>query len=221
MIGGGNVSPHWGVDSAALVTKELYHCVLYKFGKPEFWGRHLSTVQGASEGITAQEVQLLHNSGIKVIPIYYDFLEAIGYDRGKTVAINTIFHARRLGIPKGKVLFANVERFFQVDSDWICGFVDAFIPSGYLPGIFQNPVTGDFNQSYCQAVSENPKVANELIIWSAEPKLGVTTRKDAPTYNPIKPNCRANIWGWQYGRDAETYPIDTNLIVRKLFNLLW
>lgn len=220
-IGGDNVIPHWGVDSEALVTKELYDCVLYNFGKPEFWGRNLSTVQGVSEGITAIETQLLHKSGTKILPIYNAFREAIGYDQGKTVAINTLFHARRLGIPKGKVLFANVERFFRIDSDWILGFVDAFVPSGYRPGIYYDPATGDFNLSYCQAVSENPEVANQLILWSAERDSGVTKRNDAPTYNPVKPNCRANVWGWQYGRDAETCPIDTNLMDRKLFNLLW
>lgn len=60
----------WGVDSATRATEDLYNCVLNNFGKPEFWGRYLTTVEGASEGLTREEVELLHNSGTKVLPIY-------------------------------------------------------------------------------------------------------------------------------------------------------
>ena len=173
---------NWGVDSASPVTKELYDCVLNNFGKPDFWGRYLSTVPDASEGLTDGEVQLLHNSGTKILPIYNNFRSATGYEEGKTVAINTIFHARRLRIPEGKVLFANVEKFFPVDEAWIRGYVDTFLPSGYRPGIYHNPVNGEFNNAYCNAVNANVQVANQLILWSArrpalriEPIYGFST----------------------------------------------
>ena len=212
---------HWGVDSATNVTNDLYNCVLNNFGKPEYWGRYLSTVQGAAEGLTREEIELLHNNGTKILPIYNDFQEAVGYQQGRNVAINTIFHARRLAIQEGTVLFANVERFFPVDGEWITGFVDVFLPSGYRPGMYHDPIQGQFNDTYCSAVSNSPEVANQLILWSAEPELGVTIKAEVPAFNPQKPTCRANVWGWQYGRDAETCPIDTNLIDRKLYNLLW
>lgn len=212
---------HWGVDSATKVTNELYHYVMYNFGKPEFWGRSLSTVQGRAEGLTKEEVELLHNNGTKVLPIYNGVKEAVGYQQGRTVGINTIFHARRLAIPEGTILFASVEPFVLIDEEWIRGYVDVLIPCGYRSGIYYNPVQGDFNIAYCNAIRNDPKVANQLILWSAAPELEATKRSESPPFNPIKPSCRANVWGWQYSRDIETHSFDTNLIERKLYNLLW
>jgi hypothetical protein len=211
----------WGVDSASGVTTELYQCVLKNFGKPSYWGRYLTRVEGASEGLTKEEVELLHNSGTKILPIYNNFREALGYDRGRVVAQNAAFQAKRLGIPTGTVLFANVERFFQVDKDWIKGFVDAMYPSGYKPGFYHDPVQGGFSTAYCQAVQENNEVANQAILWSAEPDIGVTKARLAPAFQPKKPPCKANVWAWQYGRDSKTCPIDTNLIDQRLYNQLW
>lgn len=211
----------WGVDSAAKVTKDLYNCVLHNFGRPQVWGRYLTTVPNAAEGLTLDEVELLHASGTKVLPIYNNFRAAVGYDNGVLVARNTIFQARRLGIPKDTVLFANVERFFDVDDDWIRGYVNTFIPSGYRAGIYHDPIEGLFNQAYCQAVQNDNKVSRQLILWSAEPDPGATKRREAPNFNPNKPNCSANVWGWQYGRDALECPIDTNLFDNRLYRLLW
>jgi hypothetical protein len=211
----------WGVDSAAAVTTELYSCVLKKYGKPSYWGRNLTTVPNASEGLTKEEVQLLHKSGTKVLPIYNNFREAVGYDTGRVVAQNTTFHAKRLGIPKETVLFANVERFLDVDKDWIKGYVFAMFTSGYKAGIYHDPVQGGFSTAYCQAVQENKEVANQLILWSVGPEPGVTKARDAPSFQPKKPPCAANVWGWQYGRDSNTCLIDTNLIDQRLFNQLW
>jgi hypothetical protein len=211
----------WGVDSAAEVTTELYGCVLKNYGKPLYWGRYLTRVPNASDALTKEEVQLLHNSGTKVLPIYNNFREAIGYDKGRVVAQNAIFQAKRLGVPIGTVIFANVERFFHVDKDWIKGYIDAMYTSGYKSGLYHDPVKGDFEAAYCQAVQENKEIASQAILWSAEPEAGVTKARQAPRYQPKKPSCPANVWGWQYGRDSNTCPIDTNLISERLYNLLW
>ncbi|WP_017470443.1 glycoside hydrolase domain-containing protein [Amphibacillus jilinensis] len=211
----------WGVDSANEATKDLYDCVLTQFGKPEYWGRYLTRVEGASEGITTEEVQLLHNSNTKIMPIYNDFLEAIGERQGLIVAQNAIFHARRLGIPKGKILVANIENFFNIDAAFISGFVEAMYISDYKPGLYHDPDQGQFDRAYCEAVELNDRVAEQTVLWSAEPEYGVTGRRDAPPFQPSEPNCRSNVWGWQYGRDAEACPIDTNLIDQRFYNMLW
>lgn len=108
-----------------------------------------------------------------------------------------------------------------MDAEWIKGYVDVFYPSGYRPGFYHDPVEGNFSSAYCQAVSENEQVAIQSILWSAEPDPGVTRRREAPAYNPQRPPCRENVWGWQYGRDAESCPIDTNLIDERLYEMLW
>ncbi|WP_177167275.1 hypothetical protein [Salinibacillus kushneri] len=60
----------WGVDSSTNVTQDLYNCVLNNYGKPEYWGRYLTTVPNAAEGLTQEEIGLLHNSGTKVPTIH-------------------------------------------------------------------------------------------------------------------------------------------------------
>lgn len=211
----------WGVDSAATVTKELYDCVLKNFGKPAFWGRYLSTVPGAAEGLVRSEIELLHNSGTKVLPIYSTFREATGYREGRIIARNSIYQANRLGLPKGKIIFANVEKFFRVDEAWIRGFIDAMYPSGYKPGFYHDPINGEFSQAYCLAVKNDSKTANQSVLWSAQPEPGVTKSANAPKYKPAQPPCKGNAWGWQYGRDSPVCPIDTNRIDRRLHDLLW
>lgn len=155
------------------------------------------------------------------MPIYNDFTEAVGYTQGTIAARNTIFHARRLGIPEGTVLFANVEKFFNVDEAWIRGWVNTIYPSGYRSGAYHDPAEGDFADAYCKAVQQDSTVRKQLILWSAEPEVGVTGLKKAPKFNPVTPPCPANVWAWQYGRNAEQCPIDTNLMAKKLFDLLW
>jgi hypothetical protein len=212
---------YWGVDSAEVVTKDLYNCVLNNFGKPLFWGRYLSTVTGASEGLTQEEIDLLHNSGTKILPIYNNFTSSIGYQTGRITAQNAIFHARRLNVPKGTPLIANVERFFDVNSSWILGWFDRLILSPYLPGYYLDPTEGNFSDAFCSAATENPQLLTHSILWSAEPEPGVTKAREAPTFNPKKPPCNGNVWAWQYGRDAKTCPIDTNLATKELYEKLW
>lgn len=212
---------YWGVDSAAKVTNDLYDCVLKNFGKPSYWGRYLAAIPGKVDVLTRDEVTLLHNSGTRVLPIYSNFNQAIGYRDGSVVAQNTIYQARRLGVPKGKAVFANIERFFDVDEAWIRGFVDGIYPSGYKPGIYHDPVTGGFSAAYCAAVAKDSKVANQVVLWSAEPEPGATKARLAPNFRPKKPPCKGNVWGWQYGRDSEICPIDTNLVNQQFFDLLW
>lgn len=212
---------YWGVDSATKATKDVYDCVLKNFGKPNYWGRYLAPIPGKVDVLTKDEVQFLHNSGTKVLPIYSNFDRAIGYREGTVIAQNTIFQARRLGVPNGKVLFANIEKYFDIDEAWIRGFVDGIFPSGFKPGLYHDPVVGDFNNAYCTAVANSSEVANQVILWSAEPEPGVSKARNAPNFRPTKPRCKGNVWGWQYGRDSTVCPIDTNLVNSQLYELLW
>ncbi|MGG3466807.1 glycoside hydrolase domain-containing protein [Neobacillus pocheonensis] len=210
----------WGVDSAAVADAELLTSVKRQYGSPDFWGRYLSTVQDASEGLTAAEIRFLKSNGIKILPIFNNFREAVGKRNGIVAAQNAIFHAKRLGIRKGTVLFANIEKFLEVDAHWIIGWVEAIFGSGYRPGFYNDPVTGNFNTAYCQAAAESSMVKNQSIIWSAEPETGITNKRNAPRFKPKKPNCPSNVWAWQYGRNSRTCPLDTVLVDQKLFNLL-
>ncbi|MFS0861295.1 glycoside hydrolase domain-containing protein [Fredinandcohnia sp. 179-A 10B2 NHS] len=209
----------WGVDSISAVDDELYSSVKNKFGKPKFWGRYLSEVPNVSTGLSRGEIALIRNKGIKILPIFNVIIEATGYDRGQIAARNAVFNARRLGIPNNVGLFANVKR--SVDEAWIRGWVESIIQSGYRPGIYHIPVEGGFAPAYCEAVRKNNQIAVQTILWSAEPNLGVAKERNAPTFKPVTPNCKANAWVWQYGRDSEEWPIATNLADHRTLNYLY
>ncbi|HJV45131.1 MAG TPA: glycoside hydrolase domain-containing protein [Bacillota bacterium] len=211
----------WGVDSASAVTESLYRCVVEQLGKPDFWGRYLTTVPNSSQGLSKEEIRIIHQHRIKILPIYNAFRQAIGYQQGQITAQNALFHLGRLGVPKGTVCFGNIEHFFEIDEAWIRGWVDKFYPSGYRPGLYHDPVRGNFAKAYCEAAANHSNVSNQLILWSAQPAPGGTNEQDAPTYHPSTPPCTANVWAWQYGRDVAACPVDTNLIQKRLFEHLW
>lgn len=211
----------WGVDSSVPVNENLYTCVKNNFGQPQFWGRYLTTTPNVATGLSKEEIAFIRNKGIKILPIYNVFRESVGYGKGQQVARNAVFHARRLGIPKNTVIMANVEHFFNVDAAWIRGYVETLYPTGYRPGFYHDPTKGEFANAYCEAVREYSQVATQSILWSAQPEPGPSKEKNAPRFNPATPNCKANVWLWQYGRDAPKCPIDTNLGDRRLLNVLF
>ena len=213
--------PVWGVDSASPVNEQLLHCVRTNYGHPRFWGRYIKTVPGAAEGLSKREIAFLRQHGIKILPIYSNFREATGYRHGQITAQNAIFNAKLLRIPRNVVIFANVERFFDVDEAWIRGWVNKFYTSDYKPGLYHDPTKGGFSASFCKAAAGDEKVRIQSVLWSAEPEPGVTKKKDAPAYKPVSPPCSANVWAWQYGRDSTVCPIDTNLISPRLVPFLW
>ncbi|WP_456275697.1 glycoside hydrolase domain-containing protein [Bacillus sp. AK128] len=211
----------WGVDSAARVTESLFSCIGSNFGNPKYWGRYLTDVPNVSDGLTKEEISFIRSKGTRVLPIYNVFTEAVGYDRGRIAARNAVFNAKRLGIPQDILLFANIENFFSVDSEWIRGWVENLYPTGYRAGIYHDPVKGGFQEAYCQAVKENNQIAVQAVLWSAEPEPGVTKERNAPRFNPITPKCKANVWLWQYGRDSDICPIDTNLADERVLKYLY
>jgi len=211
----------WGIDSAENVTEDLFQCVIGNFGFPRFWGRYLVRVPGISEGLTLEEISFIRRKGVKLLPIYNSFQTAKGYEQGRKAANNAAFHARELGIPNGIPLFANVEQFFDIDDEWIQGWTEAIVTSGYRSGIYNDPVTGAFNQAFCNAVKENDSVKVLNILWSAQPELESSGPQNPPNYNPKGPDCGGNVWVWQYSRNVTQCPIDTNLAYSSFANILW
>lgn len=211
----------WGIDSAEDVTEDLFQCVVRNFGYPRFWGRYLVKVPGISEGLTKQEISFIRSKGIKLLPIYNSFQEAKGYVEGKATANKAVYHALNLGIPKGAPLFANVERFFQIDDEWIQGWTEAMIVNGYKSGIYNDPVTGSFNRAFCNAAKENEMIKLHNVLWSAQPELEPSGPQNPPKYKPKAPDCGGNVWIWQYSRKVTACPIDTNLASGRLVNILW
>ena len=114
-----------------------------------------------------------------------------------------------------------MEAYISVDEAWIRGWVETIIPTGYRSGIYHNPVEGDFSESFCEAIAQNNQIAVQAILWSVAPDPGVSKERNAPKFAPALPKCKSNVWVWQYGRDAESCPIDTNLMDNRVLTYLY
>jgi hypothetical protein len=211
----------WGIDSARNVTEDLFQCVIRNFGYPRFWGRYLVRVPRVSEGLTKEEIAFIRGKGIKILPIYNAIQEATGYEKGKAAAENASSQAQILGIPKGVPLFANLEQFFRIDAEWIQGWTKFIAENGYLSGIYNDPVTGSFQEAFCNAAQEDERIKALTILWSAQPELEPSGPGNPPYYMPESPVCGGNVWVWQYSRKVTLCPIDTNLAYSRFVNILW
>lgn len=211
----------WGVDSASKTTEEMLACVRDNFGNPKVWGRYLGDNEDVSTGITKEEVELLHSNDIQLLLIWNHFNDATGYENGKEEAKKAIEQAEKDGVPKGIAIFADIEPNYPVDSEFIRGWYDELSQSKYKPGIYgifdnEKKLTKAFNG----AVEKDKKILEETFIWTAAPNEGITKESNAPKYEPDAPE-NARIAGWQYGIDAKSCNIDTNLFNSGIKDILW
>lgn len=211
----------WGVDSASYTTEELYACVNENFGKPTVWGRYLGTIDGVSSGLTTEEVEYLHAKGVKILLINNQFNNATGYENGVEQANIGVSLAGKLNVPEGVAIFADIEPNYPVDSAFIQGWFDTMMASPYEPGIY-----GVFSpdsalvEAYQASINENQVIQHKVILWTAYPHVDVTTQTNAPVNEAEAPE-GSLVYGWQYGIDAATCNIDTNLFKDSLFDFLW
>ncbi|WP_218014461.1 glycoside hydrolase domain-containing protein [Bacillus sp. AFS037270] len=211
----------WGVDTASNVNQAFLQCIKDNYGEPSVFGRYLETKGDVSMGLTKEEVDLLHQQGIKILPIFNNFTEAVGYDKGIAEAKEAIANAQKLGIPKGVAIFADIEPTYPVDEAFIKGWVDTLANSPYKPGIY-GVFTPDskLSAAYQSAASNHKNVQDQTVLWSSNPDPGVTAKNKAPAFQPGAPK-NMNISIWQYGIDGEACNIDTNLIQSTVLNKLW
>jgi hypothetical protein len=221
---------YWGVDSASKVTEDFYQCVVKNFGKPAFWGRYLKAIPGISDELTKEEVSFLHEKGVKILPIHSAFEkeETSTYKQGAEIANEAISYAERVGVPKGKIIFGDIEVYYPVKAAWISGFVNTVYAAGYQVGIYHDPIGGAFKFAYCEAAQQDKIVREQTVLWGNQPQLGIRGKDQLRCFLPARPPCecfgssfRPKVWAWQYGIDSKICPIDTNLINRQLFKMLW
>ncbi len=216
-------TPYWGVDSAAAVTTPFLNCVVQHYGVPQVWGRYINQVSGVCDGLSGEEVALLHGHGVRVLPIYNGFASAIGSIAGQQAAVDAVQLAKALGIPGGTPIFADIEVNYSVDAPWILAWVQQVNDAGYKAGMYGNPINGLFSAAYCQALNQHVSLSDQVLIWSNEWEPGVSLRSAAPVWNPAKPHCDSAVVAWQYGENGVICPqgIDTDLILPSLYQQLW
>lgn len=211
----------WGIDSASLTTEEMISCVRENFGLPKIWGRYLGEKEGVSSGLTSDEVELLHSKEINILVIWNHFTDATGYENGKKEAQQAINKANELGIPDGVAIFADIEPSYPVDAEFIKGWSEVIAGSNYSSGIYGIfDAERDLYKAFEKAASEDKEILENTYIWTASPNVGVTSEANAPEFKPEAPK-NSLVSGWQYGIDAKSCNIDTNLFKGNITDVLW
>jgi hypothetical protein len=211
----------WGIDTASLTSRNFNMCVKDNFGDPGVVGRYLGDNEDASVGLTKEEVDLIKSNKDKILLIHNKLSDATGYDNGVQEGKEAINLAKELGAPEGTAIFVDIEPTFPVNAAFIQGWYDTLSSSSYAPGIYgifdkDTALTASFNA----ASKENADIKENTYIWTAAPNAGITTKNKAPEYKPQAPEGSLVI-GWQYGIDAQTCNIDTNLFNNKYTDILW
>jgi hypothetical protein len=215
---------YWGVDSVAPFEGNLSaveSCGANGLcGTPKFWGRYLDFVNYPSDSLTGQEVADAHTDGIKILLIDDNWSTATGMQNGTNAANAIINYAKNqfvnksgtIGIPKNKVIVADIEASSAVDAGWIEGWFTAFHQDGtYRPGFYGTTATNSsFSNAFCAAVQAVPAVGGSLI-WTVQPQAPHGTMAQAPTFAPQAPPCTAQMEAWQYRTSPLQNPDNPNV----------
>lgn len=209
---------YWGVDSAEVAHDGLYECALDNFGKPDVFGRYIGDNEDVSRGLTEKEVSFLHEKDVDILLIYNHVTDVTSIEVGNKHAEEAIGLAKELDVPDGVALFVDIEPNYSVDAAFIQGWYETIDASSYVPGIY-----GVFSEDseLLTAFNESDETVQEhTIVWTAYPQKEITSKEEAPSFEPQGPK-DANVYGWQYGIDAERCTIDTNLFTEDMIDFLW
>ncbi|WP_068675536.1 glycoside hydrolase domain-containing protein [Oceanobacillus sp. Castelsardo] len=209
---------YWGVDSANYTDENMYSCVVDNFGNPDVWGRYIGENEGVSTGIDKQEIEFLHENNISILLIYNHVNDVTGSEQGKNHAEKAISMAEELGVPEGIALFLDVEPDYPVDSAFLEAWYEVIENANYQSGIY-----GVFDESSSLLEAYNAmeqETQENTIVWTAYPQEQITTKDNAPEFNPQGPE-NSMLYGWQYGLEAESCTIDTNLFQGDIREYLW
>ncbi|MBV9099551.1 MAG: DUF1906 domain-containing protein [Candidatus Dormibacteraeota bacterium] len=199
----------WGIDSCTSAFSMLGQTTQY-MGAPSFVARYLGINRCGTAGVSAAEASYIHSQGARVMLI----ADTDGTQGANPYAdaANAIRWARAIGAPGGVAIFRDVEENDPIASSYITGWTAAFAGSGYVPGLYENPLPYDprtnvynqFPSAWCGAIAASPQVAQSVVLWGDQPEYlyGAQqyspTKVNAPAFFAITPSCGGNTVAWQY-----------------------
>lgn len=195
----------WGADSADSVQSELGTLETDAGGaKPAFWGQYLYTY--SFKALTATEAKQDLADGISLLLLVQDDQNdpnnTLGTAKGTAEGKAAVSAAAAIGVPAGVGIFKDIEQSSSVNASFVEAWYKAVSAGGYAPGLYGNPVNGQFSGAYCAAVSSDPAVGNTEIDSSEyEPlfKTKPSPPSKAPGWsNSAWPSCTAKHAVWQY-----------------------
>lgn len=211
----------WGVDTASTIDQSNYQCISKNYGSPVFAGRYLGNNGDVSTGLTKDEVKFLHDKKVKILPIHNHFTKATGLKNGQAEAKEAIKLAKDVGVKEGVVLAADIEPKFPVDADFLIGWTKTMLDNHYKPGVYGDFGNKDLKNAYAEASKKDKAVKENLILWTNQPSIGVTSKKKAPDkFKGTTPNGDQTL-AWQYGIESKKCNIDTDIGKGSLLDVLW
>jgi glycoside hydrolase-like protein len=221
----------WGVDSSGPITATAIANVRdwYRGARPQFWGRYVS----GEYGVTRSELAFARSQGLYVYVLVNDrncSQCAFGGDicgndltraQARVDAHAALRAAARLGLPRGTVLFKDIEQVSSCRREPSAGYLDAWYRTlkgtDFVTGFYANAYQQnyDFPRGYCAEVKRAADFTADVVLDmnEDEPLIGAPRGKtgpdNAPRFNPLVPWCtpdRATVI-WQYGEslDPENY----------------
>ena len=217
----------WGVDSSGPITASALANVRGWYrGRPhpQFWGRYLR----GGYAVSRAELAFARSHHIVVYLIVDDRncsqcggSDSCGNDRTATQArsdaVAAARAARRLGIPRGVVLFKDIEQVSSCRGEPTAAYLLAWYHSlsrtRYRTGFYGNAFRQywDFPVAYCAAVARSRQFAGDVVLDmnEPEPQLGAPPGRigpgTAPAFHPDVPACAppgATVI-WQYGESID------------------
>ena len=217
----------WGVDSSGPMTDAGLSAIKawYRGATPQVWGRYLD----GHYAVSATELQWARAHGIYVdllVPDHNCSQCAGGGDicendetaaQAAADARDALAAAKQLPVPRGAILFKDVEQVSSCIGEPTAAYVDAWYraarDSGYRVGMYGNSTNAGFAfaRSYCQVIATDHRFATEVLLDATEPEpnLGLPAGVDGPTrapaFHPDLPPCAkgSSTTIWQYGESVD------------------
>lgn len=217
----------WGVDSSGPITKSALANVQGWYRgrhRPQFWGRYL---QG-SYAVSKVELAFARAHHIYVYLIVNDRncsqcsgADLCGNDRtaaqARTDSEAAARAARQLGIPRGAVLFKDIEQVSSCRGEPTAAYLLAWHRSlartKYRTGFYGNTYRQSyaFPVAYCAALARSAHFTANVVLDMNEPEpqlgapRGTIGPRNAPRFHPSEPSCTppgATVI-WQYGESTD------------------
>lgn len=155
-----------------------------------FVGRYLGDGHGVATPLTAAEVAYLHGKGRAILVIYNMATSTSvggGWPPGVIDAQTAIAAAKALGVPKGTVIWADVEYGWPLACSWVEAYCETIEQGGYVPGIYGALATQQFAAAFNAAEVADRGNVDRCRLWSASWVSTGTAAASAPAWNPQRP----------------------------------
>lgn len=200
----------------------LFEWVVRNKVYPAFVGRNIV----GENCLTRTEIEFLHDKGCKIAAIYNVDGEKETKEQGGLAAKAAEAAAHTLGIPVGMAVFVEAENNEVITRDFMLGFAESLVESGYVPGFKANTDAAvDFDHQFSMGMQTHKDVFDKCLLWAEAPNLKeydrvTTTHLIHPdNWRPYAPSgiTRNDIAVWQYGK--ECHPIQDDNGKETFFNV--